>query len=91
MEYKIKESGVNGKVKIENGMIVRTMRKFLGKNDSQTIPVASVTHTEIDRQLIGSDTLKAFVGQQTFQWKMPEAQSFVNELMAAKQTVDGMS
>lgn len=82
MAYEIKEEGRNGSVEVDGTMIVRTFERTLGKDDVQQIPLSSVTSVEVDHQTLRSDLLTLHVHQQSYTWKMPEAQAFADEVMA---------
>ena len=83
MAYEIKEEGRNGSVEIEGNAIVRTHERTLGKDDVQHIPLSQVTGVEVDNQNLRSDLLTLRVGPDTYTWKMPEAQAFADEVLAA--------
>lgn len=60
--YRVRENGRNGTVEIQGNVIVRTFRKTIGKNDVQVIPVSSVSHVDLDRRSVRTDTLTVYVG-----------------------------
>ncbi len=83
MAYEIKEEGRNGSVEVDGNMIVRTFERTLGKDDVQQIPLSGVTGVEVDNRPMRSDMLTLHVNQQSYTWKMPEAQAFADEVMAS--------
>lgn len=83
MAYEIKEEGRNGSVEVDGNVIVRTHERTLGKDDVQRIPLSQVTGVEVDNQNLRSDLLTLRVGPDTYTWKMPEAEAFATEVLAA--------
>ena len=82
MAYEIKEEGRNGSVEIDGNTIVRRFTKTLGNDDIQQIPLSGVTGVEVDNRPMRSDILTLHVNQQSYTWKMPDAQAFADEVMA---------
>lgn len=82
MAFEIKEEGRNGSVEIDGNTIVRRFTKTLGNDDIQQIPLSGVTGVEVDNRPMRSDMLTLHVNQQSYIWKMPDAQAFADEIMA---------
>lgn len=80
--YKIKEAGRNGTVEIKGTRLVRTIKKRIGRNDEQVIPISSVSHVEIDRKLLGADTVLVHVGTRTYAWKTSRAEELADRVIA---------
>ena len=71
--FTIKESGKNGTVEITAKGLVRTIKRTLGKDDTQFFPWSAISHTHLDRKRMGSDTLTVYVGTRTYEWKATQA------------------
>lgn len=76
-EYKIRESGKNGVVAVYDNRLERTIKKRLGKDDRQTIPMKQVTSVHHDRKLTKTDQVRLQVGVITYTWKVSKADAFV--------------
>jgi hypothetical protein len=85
MSYTVKEAGRNGVVELQGQRIVRTFRKTFGRNDVQSIPVASVTHVDVDRRTFGSDVITVHVGVREFVWKTTQAEELADRILALKE------
>lgn len=83
VQYEIKAEGRNDVVEVVEGVIVRTSRKVLGKDDVLRIPLSQVTGIDVDRQMVRSDIVTLKVGLERHEWKMPEAEAFAAEVMGA--------
>lgn len=83
MQYEIKVDGRNDVVEVVDGMIVRTSRKVLGKDDVLRIPLSKVTGIDVDRQMVRADIVTLKVGHERHEWKMSDAEAFAAEVMAA--------
>lgn len=79
--HKIKESGRNGTVEVQSDRIVRTIKKILGRDDTQVIPVKSIHEVKIDRKIIGSDIVQVRTSADTYRWKCSSAESLVDEIL----------
>jgi hypothetical protein len=71
--FKIKESGKNGIVEMTDKGLIRTIRKTIGKDDTQFFPWSAVSHTQINRKMVGASTLIVFVGVRQYEWKTNQA------------------
>jgi len=77
--YKIHESGRNGTVEVLNDRIVRTLKKRLGRDDTQTIPMRAVVAVHHDRRT-GRDKVRVDTSGQSYEWKVTDGKSLVEEL-----------
>ena len=71
--HTIKESGKNGTVHFEGLVLVRTIRKTLGRDDVQTIPLRSISSTHLNRRTLGADIVTITVGPLSYEWKSSTA------------------
>lgn len=51
--YMVREDGKNGTVEILDDRIIRTRKKRLGKDDTQTIPLKAISAVSHDRKTLG--------------------------------------
>jgi hypothetical protein len=81
--HKIKEDGKNGTVDVQGDRIVRTIKKTLGRDDTQTIPVRSIHEVKVDRKLMGSDVVVVSTSAKSYTWKSPTAEALSDEILNA--------
>jgi len=55
--WQIRESGKNGSVEIQDGALIRIIKKRVGKDDRQTIPLKGITSVSHDRKRMKTDEL----------------------------------
>jgi len=79
--YKIHESGRNGTVEVLDDRIVRTLKKRLGRDDTQTIPIRAVVAVHHDRRA-GRDRVRLDTGGAAYEWKVSDGKGLVEELNA---------
>ncbi len=79
--YRIHESGRNGTVEILDDRIVRTLRKRLGRDDTQTIPIRAITAVHHDRR-VGRDRVRLDTSGASYEWKVTDGKSLIEELNA---------
>ena len=79
-EYSISEDGRNGSVRFEPGRLVRTVKKRIGKDDVQTIPVKAITSVQVDRKMVGKPVVTIATGAVSYEWKMARGEDFKTEL-----------
>ena len=79
-EFMIREDGKNGTVTIFADRLVRTRKKFAGKDDVQTIPVKSISGVHHDRKTLGTDLVKLDVGSVSYEWKVSNGERMVAAL-----------
>jgi hypothetical protein len=87
--YTVKEEGKNGTIEVQPDRIVRTIRKLIGRDDTQTIPLKSVTAIRHDRKMLGSDYVQLDAGIATYTWKVKDAESLVHEVQTLMFDVAG--
>jgi|TARA_B100001964_G_C13945407_1_gene470888 hypothetical protein len=81
--WQIRESGKNGSVEIQDGALIRIIKKRVGKDDRQTIPLKGITSVSHDRKRMKTDEVSVITSGATFTWKVSSAEDFVNALNAA--------
>ena len=79
--YKIHESGRNGTVEVLDDRIVRTLRKRLGRDDTQTIPMRAVVAVHHARRA-GRDKVRLDTSGQSYEWKVSNGSQLVEDLNA---------
>jgi len=79
--YKIHESGRNGTVEVLDDRIIRTLKKRLGRDDTQTIPMRAVVAVHHDRRA-GRDRVRLDTGGSSYEWKVSDGKGLVEELNA---------
>lgn len=79
--HKIKEDGRNGTVEVQGDRIVRTIKKMVGRDDTQTIPVKSVHEVKVDRRLGRSDVVTLRTSVASYEWKTSEAEALAEEIL----------
>lgn len=79
--YKIHESGRNGTIEILDDRIIRTLKKRLGRDDTQTIPMHAITAVHHDRRA-GRDRVRLDTSGQSYEWKVTDGKGLVEELNA---------
>ncbi len=81
--YMIREDGKNGSVVITPDTLERTVRKRIGKDDRQVIPLKGVTSVQQDRKRLKTDEVTVITSGAVFTWKVSKAEQFVDELNRA--------
>ena len=79
--FKIHEEGRNGTVEVFDDRIVRTLKKRLGRDDTQTIPIRAVTAVHHDRRT-GRDRVRLDTAGASYEWKVSNGRQLVDELNA---------
>jgi hypothetical protein len=83
-QYRIAEEGKNGLVELEGNALIRTTKKLMGRDDRQVIPLASISHVDLNRKVLGFDVLTVYVGSRSYVWKCREAEALSDAIMQAK-------
>lgn len=81
--WKIRESGKNGTVQVMPDRLVRTLKKRIGKDDVQLIPIKHITSVHHDRKSLSTDKVLVQAGVTTYEWKVSKAESFVRAVNEA--------
>ena len=81
--YMIREDGKIGSVVITPDTLERTIRKRIGKDDRQVIPLKGVTSVQQDRKRLKTDEVTVITSGAVFTWKVSKAEQFVDELNRA--------
>jgi hypothetical protein len=81
-EYKVREEGKNGTVQVLPDRIVRTIKKHLGRDDTQTIPLKAVHEVKIERRIGRGDTVKIATSAGSYEWKSGAAQALHDEIQS---------
>lgn len=81
MAYKIHERGRNGSVEVLEDRIVRTLRRRLGREDTQTIAFRAITAVHHDRR-VGRDRVRIETSRASYEWKVTDGAGLVEELNA---------
>ncbi|MDP9201117.1 MAG: hypothetical protein M3P26_04190 [Gemmatimonadota bacterium] len=80
-EYMVREEGKNGTIEVLEDRIVRTIKRRMGKNDVQTIPIKAITGVSHNRKTLGTDEVTLQIGGATaYTWKVKDAEDMVAEL-----------
>lgn len=82
--YTVREDGKNGQVEVQPTVIVRTVKKRLGRDDQEMIPMKAVTSAAHNRKRVGTDVVTLHTAGKTFEWKIAnsaKAQEMVAEIM----------
>ncbi|MEM9521599.1 MAG: hypothetical protein AAGA37_19980 [Actinomycetota bacterium] len=79
-EYEISEDGKNGSVRFEPGRMVRKVKKLVGRDDEQAIPIRAITAVSLDRKRVGRDVVKITTSGGEYEWKMNRGEAFKAEL-----------
>lgn len=82
--YIVREDGKNGSVEVTPTMITRTVKKRLGRDDQEMIPMKSISSAKHDRKRMGTDVVTLHTSGKTFEWriaKSDQAQAMVDEIM----------
>ena len=80
--YQVKEDGKNGTISIDEKGVLRTVKKFIGKDDTQFIPAQAIAFVNHNRKMIGADevTVSTTAGL-TFTWRVgKDVEMFVEQL-----------
>ena len=83
--YVIRESGRNGSVEVKSGVLTRTIKRRMGKNDEEIIPIKSILHIKHDRKTLGTDVVILTTSSMTLEWKIKrssQAEQMVTEIKA---------
>ena len=78
--YRVREAGKNGTVEILDDRIIRTLPKWIGRDDVQTIPIKFITGVGHDRKTMLTDEVQLTVGSILYQWKVVNAEAMVAEV-----------
>ena len=81
--YTIREKGKNGTLEITSDFLIRTIKKRLGKDDRETIPIRAITSVRHDRKVMKTDDVQVVTSGQVWEWKVKDAEKFVAELNQA--------
>ena len=81
--WQIKESGRNGSVEITPDALIRTVKKRLGRDDRQMIPLRAISSVHHDRKRVKTDAVRIVTSAEVYEWKVTDAESFVEELHTA--------
>lgn len=79
-EYSIFEDGKNGTVHFEPQRLVRRVKKLVGKDDVQTIPIRAITAVSIDRKMVGKPVVTLTTSGDRYEWKMAKGEEFKAQL-----------
>ena len=79
--YKIHENGRNGTVEVLDDRIVRSLKKRLGRTDTQTILIRAVSAVHHDRRS-GRDRVRLDVGNTSYEWKVSNGAQLVADINA---------
>lgn len=79
-DYKVREEGKNGTVQVLPDRLVRTVKKHLGRDDTQTIPMKAIHEVKIERKIGRGDTVKVTTSASTYEWKCGDAQALHDEI-----------
>ena len=82
-KYQIRESGKNGSVQIQADHLLRILKKHVGANDRQIIPLKGISSVQQDRKRLKTDDVTVITSGATFTWKVSKAEKFVEELNRA--------
>ena len=81
--YRIREKGKNGTLEITSDFLIRTIKKRLGKDDRETIPIRAISSVRHDRKQMKTDDVQVVTSGQVWEWKVKNAEKFVAELNQA--------
>ena len=81
--FTIREDGKNGSVVITPDSLERTIKKRLGKDDRQVIPLKGITSVQQDRKRLKTDEVTVITSGAAYTWKVSKAEKFVDELNRA--------
>ena len=81
--FTIREDGKNGSVVITPDSLERTIKKRLGKDDRQVIPLKGITSVQQDRKRLKTDEVTVITSGAACTWKVSKAEKFVDELNRA--------
>jgi len=82
--YVVREDGKNGSVEVTPTMIVRTIKKRLGRDDQEMIPMKAISSARHDRKRVGTDVVTLHTSGKVFEWKIAksdQAAAMVAEVM----------
>lgn len=80
--YIVKEDGKNGTVEIFDDRVERIIKKLIGRDDEETIPIRAITGVKIDKKIIGAPSVILHAGPNRFEWKVKDGEAMVRELNA---------
>ena len=81
--YTIREKGKNGTLEITSDFLIRTIKKRLGKDDRETIPIRAISSVRHDRKRMKTADVQVVTSGQVWEWKVKNAEEFVAELNQA--------
>ena len=81
--YTIREKGKNGTLEITSDFLIRTIKKRLGKDDRETIPIRAISSVRHDRKRMKTDDVQVVTSGQVWECKVKNAEKFVAELNQA--------
>ena len=81
--YTIREKGKNGTLEITSDFLIRTIKKRLGKDDRETIPIRAISSVRHDRKRMKTDDVQVVTSGQVWEWKVKNAEKFAAELNQA--------
>ena len=81
--WQIKESGKKWSVEITADALIRTVKKRLGKDDRQIIPLKAISSVHHDRKRLKTDEVRVITSGEVYEWKVSGADGFVEELNTA--------
>lgn len=81
--FTVREEGRNGTVQLQGTRIVRTFRRTIGRDDTQTILVNRISHLELDRRRMGADIVHVHVGPHHYVWKTVQAEALHDSILSA--------
>ena len=81
--YTIREKGKNGTLEITSDFLIRTIKKRLGKDDRETIPIRAISSVRHDRKRMKPDDVQVVTSGQVWEWKVKNAEEFVADLNQA--------
>jgi hypothetical protein len=73
-EFMIREKGRNGSVVVQDGRLIRTLKKRLGRSDEQVVMLKSIHEVHLDRNMMRADTIKVTTSGATYVWKCRDAE-----------------
>ena len=82
--FAIKETdGTTGTIEVHSDRVLVTRKKLLRKDDVAMIPVKTITGAELNRKLLGRDTVTVVTHATTFEWKVLNGEELVQALHKA--------
>ena len=78
--HTIKEDGKNGTIEVTPKGLRRVIKKLVGKNDEQFFPWTAISHTHLNRKMVGANVLTVYVGPRTYEWKCSTAEALADAI-----------